>query len=423
MQNKRWLTMLLALVVSIGLWFYVVTVENPVKDTTLYNIPVNFTGWEVLREDYDLIVTNSNVTGGTELTFSGKISDLNKLQQNKAEIALNIDISHLRNATEYSQPFDIGDISLPSGLSAQNISLVSNTPQRVNFTLEPLSKKTLPLVIRSTVSCRDGFSAGVPVGNFEEIVIEGPEAAISPIKNAQVFLERENVDQTITTTLPVVLCDENGDPVANDGSVTLSAAEVEVMLPVQMFKEVPLEVSLIDGGGATSKDVVYEISPKTVRLSGEAADLEGVSSISLGNIALSTIMTNDEIVSKTITIPENCTIESGETTAEVSVKISNKAIKTFNINSDRFQKKDLPADRDVEYNTSMLAITIRANEADIEQITEENIRIIVDFNGLSTATANNVSVPVTIYVDGIEGAGAVGNTAYTVNLNIISANN
>ena len=57
MRNKKWLAMLLSLVVSVGIWVYIVTVENPERDQTLYNIPVVFTGEDILREDYDLIIS------------------------------------------------------------------------------------------------------------------------------------------------------------------------------------------------------------------------------------------------------------------------------------------------------------------------------------------------------------------------------
>ena len=35
MQNRKWLSFLAAIVVSLGLWVYVVTVENPEGSTTI----------------------------------------------------------------------------------------------------------------------------------------------------------------------------------------------------------------------------------------------------------------------------------------------------------------------------------------------------------------------------------------------------
>ena len=101
MRNKKWLAMLLSLVVSVGIWVYIVTVENPERDQTLYNIPVVFTGEDILREDYDLIISESNVASGVTLTFYGKNSELNKLLDDKMALEGEIDVPRLRSAPEF----------------------------------------------------------------------------------------------------------------------------------------------------------------------------------------------------------------------------------------------------------------------------------------------------------------------------------
>lgn len=54
-KSRKLLYFIIALVVSLGLWVYVVTVENPEDSATLHNIPVVFEGQDVIREDYDLL--------------------------------------------------------------------------------------------------------------------------------------------------------------------------------------------------------------------------------------------------------------------------------------------------------------------------------------------------------------------------------
>lgn len=93
MRNKKILSMLLAVVISLGIWLYVVLVENPEKTATLYNIPVTFSGEDVLREDYDLIIGSTNVESGVTLDFRGRLSELNKLRDDKSELEVVIDVS------------------------------------------------------------------------------------------------------------------------------------------------------------------------------------------------------------------------------------------------------------------------------------------------------------------------------------------
>ena len=140
MRNKKWLAMLLSLVVSVGIWVYIVTVENPERDQTLYNIPVVFTGEDILREDYDLIISESNVASGVTLTFYGKNSELNKLLDDKMELEVEIDVSRLRSATEFSFSYDMSDITLPASVSNQSITLTGKSPTKITVTLDQLAK-------------------------------------------------------------------------------------------------------------------------------------------------------------------------------------------------------------------------------------------------------------------------------------------
>ena len=61
MRNKKWLSFLLALAVSLALWVYVVTYENQELPATIYNVPVVFVGEDVLREDYDLLIDKASL--------------------------------------------------------------------------------------------------------------------------------------------------------------------------------------------------------------------------------------------------------------------------------------------------------------------------------------------------------------------------
>ena len=410
--------MLFALFVSIGLWFFVVTIENPVKEVTLHNVPVTFDGETELRADHKLLVVDSNVRSGVELTFSGKVSDLNKLQQNKSDVVLVLNISHLRNTQEYPLRYDIGDVQLPASLSAQDLSLVNNTPQVVNITLGRAASKPVPVDVQQVVSLADGFTAGGLTKNYDEVLVDGPEDVVKMVVSARAVLERENVGQKITATLPLELLDAEGEPVI-DPALTLSSDSVEVTMPVFLYKDVPLDAVIVEGGGATDDDVTIDISPKTIRLSGEASVLEGITSVKLSSsIHLSTLMTNDEVVTRTISIPEGCTSLSGELEAQVTVKIQNKAIKKLIVSSTSFQELALPSDRKVSYKTTALPITIRAGEAVIDQITEDNLRVVVDFSGMTSSIGSNISMPVRIYIDGFEGAGVIGDAEYSVLLDI-----
>lgn len=418
MRNKQWPRVLIALMVSLGLWVYVVTVENPVQELEINNIPVTFSGEDLLREDYDLLVTGSNVSSGVTLEFSGKLSDLKKLQDERSEIQVTIDITYLRRAQEHTLSYNMADVTLPASVSSQDISLHAKSPSTVTLTLEKLSRVTIPVKIQQNLDLEENYMAGRLTQNYEEITIEGPDEIVRQVSYAQAILDRDNVDKSITATLPLTLIDNNGE-IVEDDAVACSAQEVEVSLPVLMYKDVPLEVPIIYGGGISEEDVVVEPSPKTIRISGEPAMLEAIQSIKLSNIDVAGLLTNSEILTREIVVPDGVNNVSGESQATVSVEIKNKAIRQLRVSSSNFQYMGLPSDMMPSFRTTVLTVTVRANVEDIDQITEDNLRVVVDFTDYNLT--KNMNMPVKIYVDGFDGAGVIAEAGYSVLVDVVSA--
>lgn len=424
MRNKKWLTMLLALVVSVIIWVYIVTVENPEKDATLYNIPVTFSGEDILREDYDLIIAETNVESGVTLDFNGKLSELNKLRDEKMELEVTVDVSRLRSANEFTFSYDLSNVTLPASVSSQSLSLIGRTPNKISVTLAKLESKTVEVKVVTDVKTVDGYLAERATQNYSEIVIEGPADVINQVDYALVSLTRENVDQTITTSLPYTLIDYDGN-VVDSTDITSDVTEIEVTQPISMFKVVPLEILTIDGGGATQDDCVIQVEPETIQISGEASILETVQSIRLSSVDLSSMMSNSETFTRVITVPDGCTNLSGVQEATVKVQIKNKAIRQVRIPSTNFQFINQPAGIQPESTTTMLLVAIRANEADIDLISEENIRVVADLSSFTAANAGTtVTVPVRIYLDGFEDAGVIQDEEYSiiVDLNAVGEN-
>jgi len=406
MQNKKLLSFLLALLVSVGIWVYVVTVENPEGEDTIYNVPVIFSGDDVLREDYDLVITEDNVSvNGVSLTFSGKRTDLKKLSEMKNEMYVTIDVVRIRNVGEYRYSYTLSDVTLPASVSSGSVQLSDRSPSSVSLSVGRLKKKTVPVAVVTDVSLAEGFMQQPTLQNYDEIVIEGPENLIEQITSAQVRLERENVEKTITATLPFALMTQEGTVIVDD-SITCNVDEIEVTLPVLMTKDVVLEVGFVDGGGATSEDVNHSIDPVKVTLSGDSSVLSSVSSIKLPNIALSSLMSNSEEVTCVIPVPEGCTNVSGIDSAVVTVTISNKSIRS--LKATNIQIINVPEGMEAVSKTTVLPVVLRANASDADKLSVENIRVVADLSTVTIEGAGAITVPVTVYVDGMENVGAIG---------------
>lgn len=395
--------MIISLLAAIALWIYVVTVVNPDGNTTLTNVPVTFSGQEALQADQNLIITKG-ADATVTVDFSGKNSDLKKLEQGQDEVTAVVDVSKIRTAKDYNMTYTV---KLPSSVQDSVISISDRTPSTISFTVENYVSKTVEVKADVTaVEVADGYMLDSTTFDYDTVNVAGPESIVSRITNAQIVMSRTDLDKTVTETMDYNLVDENGDTIDKTG-LTLDVEKIETTLNVVKYKEIPLDVAFIDGGGATSSDVSYEISPATVTLSGDSTVLDGVNKIVLGNIDLSDA-DNNQVYSYQIIIPNGAKNVSGEAEATVTIKVKNK--ETAVIRATNITFINVPDGFEAANMTQLVQTKVRASTSDIRQITSSSLRVVADMADYTQA--GTYTVPVTIYIDGYPDAGVIGD--YTI---------
>lgn len=432
-QNKKWLTVLVAFVVSVGLWLYVVTIENPSKDLTITNVPVKFTNVDILREN-GLLISDSNVVDGVSLRFVGRLSDLNKLKQSEAEIEVVVDVAHFTRAQEYKISYSLANVVLPSSVSSRDFVLDLQSPYDIKIETSKLASKKIEVLLDHDIKTKTNFTVGEIKQNYQEISIEGPVDVIDQISHAQAVLQRENVDTTIDTELPLNIINKKGEIVdIEESAITISASTVEVEVPIKTLKVVKIEPVFEYGEGVTDADVTFTVEPSEIELAGDASVLDGIDKIQLPAIKTARLLTNQESVTLDIPIPEGCEVTQigvngsqgtdSETatapTANVNVTINNKEITTITIPSEKFRYTVYDGST-VTFLTKELNVIIRANAQDIDSITADNIVVSIDLNQKAEVEGNTRSLTAKVTVEGFEGAGVITSSddGYSVLLSV-----
>ena len=240
------------------------------------------------------------------------------------------------------------------------------------------------------------------------VQVTGPESVVSTIDCAQVVITRTNLDKTVTDTVPFTLCDKDGNAV-DTANLSMDISTVDVTLNVVKYKDVALEVEILDGGGATSKDAKVTIDPESITLSGDSTVLDAINKITLGTIDLADMESNTLTQSFDIIIPNDTKNVSGVDQANVTVTIRNKETAVIRATNIAFIHE--PEGLTATSMTKQVQVLIRASTADISKITSNNLRVVADLSDYTTAGTN--TVPVTIYIDGFPDAGVIGDE-YTI---------
>lgn len=399
MKRNKIISLLLSAVIAISLWVYVVTTVTPEDSQWIRNIPVTFTNEDGLFSDRNLTLTKGrNAT--VDLKVYGKRQDLLKL--NNSNITITVDLSDVLGPGSWPLRYKV---EMPETVSDNDISIESRSTYEIDVQVDLLSVKEVPVQAVFQGSVADGYVQDSIELEYDTLEISGPQDQVSKVDHAEVVLERTNLSKTVSDSLAYTLVDADGGEVVSD-EIHCNVDKIGVMMTVSMVKELPLTVQFIDGGGATEEHVVSSIEPSTITVKGSAEDLEGLNSLNIGNIDLSTVPTNTSYTGNfSIVLPDNMTNLTGEEMAKVTVELKNLKEKTFRVTN--LELANTPSNLKATLGTVSLQIKLRGPSDVIDTITASNIRAVADLSSVGTSTGQ-FSVPVDVYVDGFSDVGAMG---------------
>ena len=403
MKNKL-LTALMCVAIATALWLYVVTVISPNSSDTYRNITLNVQGEGPLNSNGFILLTDQwpSVT----LNLKGNRVDLNKI--NSGDITIGIDVSDINKAGTYE--LTLTQPSYQGIVSNHAFTVLSRSPETVTVEIDNLLSTSIPVEIVYSGAVPENYMADKenPVLDNTAINISGPKKVVDKIAMARIDVDLANKTESIDDSFTITLCDKNGEPV-DAKWITASHDDVRLQLRIAQVKELPLEIEVIEGGGASKNTIALEMDTKAVEVSGSDALLEDLTSLKVGTIDLSQVK-KDQIFTFPILLPEGVVNESGETEVNVDLKFLDLETKSVSITN--ISDVKAPEGMEVQLITKRLDVQLRGPKKRMKSISAENVTVTVDFSEEQAGKAT-VNAQISVNVDGV---GAVG--VYTVTATI-----
>lgn len=397
-MRKKILHALLALVVSFGLWLYVITVENPNSENTFYNIPVVLDNESVLNDRGLMILTEKDPV--VTLKLGGNRSYLNKLSN--SNITLVADLARIYEAGEQTLAYSI---SYPGDIPQNSIEVLSQLPAQITLTIAERLTQSVPVSVVYTGQVPEGFMTDKEnlTLDTKAVNITGPASVVKQIAEARITVDLDDQTETISQTYTYTLYDKNGE-IVDDDMLTADISEIKLTLKIQRYKEIALRLDVIPGGGATLENSSIVMDTESLLISGSEQLLE-----SLGDaILLDTVnlgeLTEDTVLTYNIAdlLPEGITNVSGIEKVNVTIQFPELKMRTLQVT--QILPQNVPAGMHAEILTKELAVTLRGPAAVVDSLTVDQIQALVDF---SNAELGTDTYKVTFRISGAEGVGAV----------------
>ena len=261
--------------------------------------------------------------------------------------------------------------------------------------------------IQGTVA--EGYIAGEPQFTPEKLELRGPQEEVDAVSYAKVSLNIEDATETVDQALPYVLYNEAGEPISG-GDIHAVQDEIRVVLPVDVVKELPLEIDFQEFPGLSKNNVSYQIEPASIVVSGEASLLNDVDRLVLDSFDLSQLGGN-EVYHYVIQLPEGCTNLSGVTRATLTISFIDLIQDTRT--ATEFQAENVPEGKSVTILTDELTVRIQGTAADVAAVHDRDITVRADLQEVSAASGT-YTVPAEILISTGGDVGVVGTYQVTV---------
>ena len=402
MTKSKLGSFLLAFVIALGLWLYVVNYISTDYEQTLYNVPVGLEGKSILTTERGFMILSED-DYRVNITVSGSRQDVSKI--NAGNIQLVADLTGIYDAGEHKLTYNIiypGDV--PTGaVSAQK------DPDRVTVVVAKKKTKEIPVTVAYLGDVPADYikdTSAVEL-DYDYVEITGPEDVVNRIDHAAISINCEGRTESIYESFRYELQDKYNQPV-DAGFITTNVSEVKVYLPVAMVKKIPLTVTLVDGGGATEATTKLVFDPAQISISGSETALAALDELNLGTIDLSQI-TQDQVLSFDITLPEGITNVTNLPTATVSVSFPKLATREITISE--FEPLNLAAGMKWEPLTKQLIITVRGLKSEVQRLNAADIVAQVDLSGVENTSAVE---PIILFPRSFESLGVLGSYSVSV---------
>ena len=422
----------LALVISIGLWLYVVTFVNPEWEETFYNIPVILENEEILNERG--LMLESNEDPKITLRLSGKRTDMIKL--NNSNITLRADLSRIYSAGEQRLSYSI---VYPDNLPSNALEIISQSPQQI--TLSVVERMSKPVDVVPIIGEEDpGYIALREEAEYDkQITIIGPAEVVDRIVAAEITVDLTGEKETINRReYDYVLKDADGNII--DNKWIKAPEKILFTLKIHRVQEVTVAVDIMDGAGLTAQNcqVTYynketgEILDSPIKIYGSETQLAVLRSVGLlrenelylnEKIVLSQTCGNptqdglEIVLEKNIDemlAPYEITNQSSVNVVQVVVKIPGLSRENIEISGANFEYINVPAGV-VPIGTS-LTVVLRGPRAELDAIiAQKSLKVVVDLTGAAIGDTDKEFVATVILPEG-KNVYAVGNYKATVSI-------
>lgn len=401
-NRSKVVRIIISILVAIAMWLYVDLERAPERTMTIRDIPVEFSGENTTLADKNLMLLSGYDTT-IDLKIRGPKRELVKMNRDNVRVIAST--SSIDSVGVHQLDWTV---SFPDGVVRTNVSVEKASLSQITVTVGELYTKEVPVECQVVGEVAEGYFTGDVVLDPEVLTLRAQRDDLLNVSCAKLTVDISGATRSVVQTVDVQLYDYDGNLVENS-NIRTNTSLIQAKVPVLTTREVELAVEFSGVPGAAMNSIKCDITPKTVRLNGEADVLDSIDKLVLATLHVDDLELHQQN-SYVVTPPDGTWLVNGNEVATVDITLEGIEEKSLTATSIEFDK--LPSGLYAIAPDGGLTVRLWGLSEEIEAVTAENLRVIADMSAVTGQ--GTVTVPVTVTISGFNDVTVRGTYELTV---------
>lgn len=401
-NRSKVVRIVISILVAIAMWLYVDLERAPERTMTIRDIPVEFSGENTTLADKNLMLLSGYDTT-IDLKIRGPKRELVKMNRDNVRVIAST--SSIDSVGVHQLDWTV---SFPDGVVRTNVSVEKASLSQITVTVGELYTKEVPVECQVVGEVAEGYFTSDVVLDPEVLTLRAQRDDLLNVSCAKLTVDISGATRSVVQTVDVQLYDYDGNPVENS-NIRTNTSLIQAKVPVLTTREVELAVEFSGVPGAAMNSIKCDITPKTVRLNGEADVLDSIDKLVLATLHVDDLELHQQN-SYVVTPPDGTWLVNGNEVATADITLEGIEEKSLTATSIEFDK--LPSGLYAIAPDGGLTVRLWGLSEEIEAVTAENLRVIADMSAVTGQ--GTVTVPVTVTISGFNDVTVRGTYELTV---------
>ena len=272
-----------------------------------------------------------------------------------------------------------------------DVRIIEKSPAKILVKLEPMIKKTVPVVVKISGQPAAGFMTGDSSVEPENVEIAGAKSVVESINNVEAKIKLTGQDKELSQSLPVRAYNNSGETI---GNLSYVPTEVKITVPIEQIdqsKQVGVNPKFVGQPASGYWLSAAAAEPGLIEIIGRPETISRINVLETEPIALAGWKSETTVDSKVV-LPDGIKLKSPPADGQIKVKITISQLESSKEINHGFSWQNLGGGlKVVSAEPSFLKTTVGGQMEKLAKLSTKDIIYNVDLNGL-TAGSHSVEI-------------------------------